>query len=69
MTKHSRFGHNSYSNPFMCPDTRQRGELLYLSVIGSRLKIWTVIGQNCPDQSGDGEWNKHDLLDVRELLP
>ena len=54
MTKHSRFGHNSYSNPFMCPDTRQRGELLYLSVIGSRLKISTVIGQNCPGQPGTG---------------
>ena len=54
MTKHSRFGHNSYSNPFMRPDTRQRGELLYLSVIGSRLKCWTVIGQNCPGQLGTG---------------
>ena len=66
MTKHSRLGHNSYSNPFMRPDTREGwGAILacdWLTVYN--MWLWLVRTDPC---SLNGEWNKHDLLDVREL--
>ena len=36
MTKPSRLGHNSYSNPFMRPDTREGW--------GAKVRYWPVIG-------------------------
>lgn len=66
MTKPSRLGHNSYSNPFMRPDTREVwGVILDCDWLKSfNPSLWLVRTVPC---SLNGEWNKHDLLDVREL--